>query len=372
MKKLFFMLLAVTVVLSSCERFAGTPEPSAIAADVPASFKVFDAILFYDGYAAPVSEPGPTGVTRVSNSKYIKKLSTEQLNSAGNSMDLKVTIRAACDNYDRIGYVGIALVKKDSVYSETGGRHLEIGRFITPFMDKNKQPDQVPYLFSIDNVSSIFKDAAIRATYDIYVEFMVFGVPYAANTQIAGCAGRNDTFYGTVEFTGKSAGTAVTDSVYLAPLYFHKYFNNYDNTDVAGKTVKTTTFNVPKALKTAKLYLITSNHGANSGGEEYVRRDHFIYFDGVQKLSYKPGGKSCEPYRTYNTQGNGIYGPAPKSASNWSSWSNWCPGDVIPIRVIDLGALAAGNHTFKIEVPDAVFKDKQGYIPLSVYLQGTK
>ena len=95
-----------------------------------------------------------------------------------------------------------------------------------------------------------------------------------------------------------------------------------------------------------------------------------IYFDGNLIDTYKPGGKSCEPYRVYNTQGNGIYGPSPRSTSGWTSWNNWCPGDRVPIRVYELENLAEGNHTFKIDVPDAKFVEGQGNIPLSVYIQG--
>ncbi|QNN45104.1 peptide-N-glycosidase F-related protein [Pedobacter roseus] len=167
-------------------------------------------------------------------------------------------------------------------------------------------------------------------------------------------------------------GSDPATAVQVIPIATEKDLDNFtaNNTDQIGSSKKTYTINLPSAITDARLYLITSAHGANSGGEEYVRRDHNIYFDNVLKLTYKPGGKSCEPYRQYNTQSNGIYGPLPKSASSWSSWSNWCPGDLIPIREISLGNLTAGNHTFKIDVPTAVFKDKQGYIRHSVYLQG--
>ena len=61
----------------------------------------------------------------------------------------------------------------------------------------------------------------------------------------------------------------------------------------------------------AQIYLILTNHGAGDFGEEYNRRTHFIYLDGENILTYKPGGFSCEPYRRYNSQGNGIYGREP-------------------------------------------------------------
>ncbi len=87
-------------------------------------------------------------------------------------------------------------------------------------------------------------------------------------------------------------------------------------------------------------------------------------------MDYRPGEPTCEPYRIYNTQGNGIYGPTPRTPAQWQSFSNWCPGSVIPIRQIDLGNLTAGPHQFVIDVPAAVFVGQQGYIPVSLYLQG--
>ncbi|MBB6498827.1 peptide-N-glycosidase F-related protein [Pedobacter cryoconitis] len=376
MKNLLFALLCASALLTSCKRSEMIPasgkSTETNALTTGGTLRVFDQILFYDGYAATVSEPVPEGVIRVNNAKYVKKLTTTQLESIGNGLQLKVTIKASCDNYDRIGYAGLALVKKDAVYSDGDAKHLEIGRFITPFMNKNKKPDEVPYLFSVDNLAAILKDPAVNAAYDLYLELSVFGVPYAANKEIAGCAGRNDVFFGTLDLISTTGSVTVNPAVSLEPMSFNQSINNYDNTDVAGKTVKSITVNLATAVKAAKLYLITSNHGANAGGEEYNRRDHFVYFDNTLKLTYKPGGKSCEPYRPVNTQGNGIYGSTPKTTAQWASFSNWCPGDAIPIRVISLGDLTAGSHTFKIEVPDAVFKDKQGYIPLSVYLQGEK
>jgi hypothetical protein len=71
----------------------------------------------------------------------------------------------------------------------------------------------------------------------------------------------------------------------------------------------------------------------------------------------------------YNTQANGIYGPAPKSDAEWQSFSNWCPGDVIDIRTIAWGPVDAGVHELVIDVPDATFADAQGDFPLSLYLQ---
>lgn len=340
------------------------------------SVTVFDDILFYDGYAAvvdPALYPVPEGVIRHRNDLYAKKFTDEELASFGNTMTINVTIGAACDNYDRIGNVNIVLVPKGAeTYDPDNVTRIELARFITPFMNKNVSPTDVPYTFSVNNVARIFKDQALLAAYDIWAELQVFGVPYAAQTQVAGCAGQIDVFYGTLEFTSNSE-PVTPDTDFLLPLSFQHYLNNYQEgaSDAIGTTEWTIDFNLPNPVNDATFYLITSNHGANTGGEEYIRRNHYIFFDDVQKLMYKPGGVSCEPYRIYNTQPNGIYGPSPRPLAQWNSFSNWCPGQVIPIRQVALGDIPAGAHSFKITVPQAVFNDAQGYFPVSVYLQGT-
>ena len=333
---------------------------------------VFEDVVFYDGYAATVNEPVQSGVIRVNNASYVTKLNESHLNSISNKLKIAVTIGALCDNYDRIGSVFINFMPKDQAFSvESVAKRLEVGRFITPFMNKNKTPNEVPYLFDTDNLALIFNDPAIRAQYDFWMELNVFGVPYAANTQISGCAGRNDVFLGTMKFIS-------TDESYthenqgFTPVATYQIVNNYSasGTDVIGETTKTFTFNVANALSNAKIYVISSNHGANTGGEEYNRRNHFIYLDNTLIDTYKPGGKSCEEFRVYNTQGNGIYGSTPKTLAQWTSFNNWCPGDIIPIRSYNINNVTQGTHTFKVEIPDAQFVNGEGYVPFSVYIQG--
>lgn len=333
---------------------------------------VYDNVLFYDGYAGLVDVPTSSDVTRLRNDLFTTKLTSEQLSLMGSTLRIDVLITAACDNYDRIGNVNLVLVPKDDVsYNTNTALKIEMGRFITPFMNKNISPFSVPYSFTVDNVAKIMKDIAVNAAYDFWVELEVFGVPYAANTQVAGCSGRNDVFYGSLDFITNSDVAQINNN-FLLPLNFKKDLNKYNvnATDVVGQTVRTINYNLPQDINNASYYITTSNHGANAGGEEYNRRFHYIYHDTVLKLTYKPGELTCEPYRIYNTQGNGIYGPSPRTPAQWQSFSNWCPGAVIPNRTISLGTLSSGNHTFKIDVPTAVFANGEGYIPVSVYVQG--
>lgn len=345
---------------------------------------VFDAVRFYDGYLVEKNPEDPTldGILRHRTSLYAIKLTDEQLAQIGDSLEMHVRVQACCDNYDRIGNVNIAFVPKgQETYKPDEVQRIEIGRFITPFMNKNKKPDTVPYEYKVSYLSYIFRDSELRAQYDIWVELEIFGVPYAANQQIKGCADRSDVFLGTLKFSTINENKGVmTDKDVLVPIviknpeYIAHNLNNYDEraTDEIGKTIKTYTFTVPKDVADGQLVVVTSNHGANEGGEEYNRRWHYIYYDGGEEpvMVYKPGRNSCEPFRKYNTCPNGIYGYFKRSDETWQSFSNWCPGDVIDNRIIDLGEVKAGTHTVCISVPDAEFVGGQGDIPVSIFFQG--
>lgn len=337
----------------------------------PEQLTIFDEIIFYDGYAGVVDEPVPEGVIRHSNALYATKLTEEQLAKIQNTLTLGVINGALCDNYDRLGHVNLAMVPKGAdTYVPAEVDRLEVARLVTPFMDMNKDPTSVPYQWEADNLVPILKDEALLAEYDFWLELSIFGVPYAANDEIPGCEGRNDTQLGTLLLYTTSEREALAFDT-LIPIAVNEGFNNYGEgaSDEVGTTRKTRSFELDGDKEFVQLVLITSNHGANEGGEEYNRRDHFVYVDGELVLEYKPGRTSCEPWRKYNTQSNGIYGFYPRTDEEWQSFSNWCPGDVIDTRIIELGAMSAGSHEFVIDVPDAVFVDGQGNIPFSLYVQ---
>ena len=345
------------------------------------TLRLFDEVTFYDGY---LFEKNPDkdlqdGILRHNTSLYAVRLTDEQLSLIGDSLWMNVTVKACCDNYDRIGNVNLAFVPKGATtYDPYGVKRIELGRFITPFMNKNKNPKEVPYAYAIHYVSHILRDANLRRDYDIWAELEIFGVPYAANQQVDGCEGRNDVFKGTLDWVTTQPAAEMTDKDVLVPIvmkkpeYMGHNLNNYSEagTDTIGKTTKTYVFDVPEDVADAQLVIVTSNHGANEGGEEYNRRWHYIYVDDELMLSYKPGRTSCEPFRKYNTQPNGIYGWAKRSDKAWQSFSNWCPGDVIDNRIILLGAFPQGQHKVRISVPEAEFVDKQGDIPVSIFFQG--
>ena len=229
----------------------------------------------------------------------------------------------------------------------------------------------MPYSWEIDHVAAILRSPSLVAEYDFWLELSVFGVPYAANDEVAGCAGRSDVFRGSVSLRSDST-VAHRDVDVLLPIAFEEAFNDYQAgaSDQLGATEKTLSFTLDDSLEDAEIVLIVSHHGANSGGEEYERREHFVSLDGEPALEFTPGRMSCEPFRKYNTLGNGIYGPGPRSDSEWETFSNWCPGDVIDIRRIPWGSAAAGSHELFIDVPQAFFTGDEGNFPLSIFVLG--
>ena len=373
MRKIYLIIAFMLVCIAGAQ--AGEPR----------SMTLYDKVVFYDGYNDNVFDAGlDDGILRHRNSLYSRRLTDEQMEWFGTSTTMNVTIGALCDNYDRIGNITLALVPKgEETYDPFAVQRLELGRFITPFMDKNKDPREVPYTFVLNHLGYIFHDAAMRELYDYWIEFELFGIPYAANEQIDGCKGCNDVFEGTLEFVTSDDDDAPALStgrdevlvpiVMKKPEYIAGNLNNYSEagTDTIGQCTKTYTFEVPEDVADGQVVLIISNHGANAGGEEYTRRLHLVYFDGEVEMSFKPGGVSCEPYRVYNTQLNGIYGTR-RSDSWWEKNSNWCPGAAIPVRYMQLGAVKAGIHKVMIRVPWAYFADKQGDFPVSMYFQGLK
>lgn len=372
--KLSKILLAGGVVVLSALSMTAAPEERVLG--------IYDKAVFYDGYNANVfDKDAADGILRHTNYLYAKRLTDADLQWFGNDLTMKVTIGALCDNYDRLGNVTLALVPKgEESYDINEVQRIEVARFVTPFMNKNRQPNSVPYEYKLPGLSLIMRDAALRAKYDFWLEFEVFGIPYAANQQIVGCATRNDVFSGTLEFVSADEPAALTDDNVLVPIVMKKTeihgpknFNSYTEgaCDELGKAAKTYRFTLDEDVNDARIILITSNHGAAENGEEYVRRHHFVYVDGEPVFDYTPGGVDCEPYRKYNTQANGIYGYTP-DYDFWYNYSNWCPGQAFPIREIHLGAMKAGEHSMLLSVPDAEFYGNQGDFYVSAYLQGAR
>jgi hypothetical protein len=382
MKKNYFLLLLLTQVLFS------------------QNVTVFNDVPFYSMYhyliqgnldaesnqnlPAEAFSQIPSGAIRshaYEREVVSRKLSTAEISSLGDNITLNVTLFAACDNYDRNAGISIAMVPKNSTtygWHDTNIKRIEIGRFVTPFMNKNIFPTSVPFTWQLNNISKILKNTALLETYDMWIELRIDGYSAAAQTQVAGCANRTDVFRGSLELVSTNSGNTNTDIHLVEPIAYRFNFNNYQSNaytnTFSNYTEKEFTINLSEPINDAKLYLITSKHGANQGGEEYIRRYHYIYLNNNSVHNYVPNETpTCEPFRIYNTQGNGIYGASPQTDAWWSSWNNWCPADKIPTKEISLGNLTAGQHIIKFRLSGTnLFTSSQGNVIFSAYLQGKK
>lgn len=357
------------------------------AAAGPTTISIFDHAVFYNGYSDFVTDEDLNdGILRHADYVYARPLTDDILDRLGEELTLEVRVTAACDTYDRLGNVTLALVPKGAAsYVQDEVTRIELARFITPFMHKGRTPDTVPYTFPDNGLSMLLRDRSLRAAYDFWLELEIFGIPRTHSD----CPIGDESFLGSLDIV-TSAPAPASERNILVPVAMKKTeifgpvnFNNYNAaaTDTVGTTTKTWAFELPQDAADARIVLITSNHGSNVKivgddeipGEEYARRRHLVYVDGEILLDYTPGGVSCEPYRIYNTEPNNIYGVEEEYEENMEFWlgaSNWCPGAAIPMRYIELGALKAGRHELMLRVPDAQFVDSQGDFYVSAYVHG--
>jgi len=362
-----------------------------VYAQEPYTLTVFDEAVYYGMYDSFVNTPIPDESIRLKNWCYGKKLTEDQINAIGNRLTINVSAEALCDDYDRIGNVNLAFVPKNAtsyLYEEV--QRIEIGRFITPFMNNitRSSTSSVPYTFEADNIAKIVHDPTLYADYDFWIELEIYGHQGGESADQGGaqwdfrasglCRGRNDVYKGTLELVSENDPDIIQGDNYFKWLSYKFELKDYveatvtnnlgQGTDDLGETVRTINFSFDEEVPNAKFYVVMSNHGSNPYGEEYRNRFHEIYLDDNQLLRYRPG-QNCEPYRVYNTMPNGVYGNSTRTEATWLTRS-WCPGARIETKIVDLGDLAAVPHSFKMNVPAATFADNQGYFPMSVYVQG--
>ncbi|HWW42850.1 peptide-N-glycosidase F-related protein [Pedobacter sp.] len=318
------------------------------------TISVIKEVNFYDGYAKPVNEPVKPGIIRISNTQYIRKLSNQEKQSIGDSITLKVVVKAGCDNYDRIGRVTLFSVPKDKNYDSPEAKQFELLRIMTPFNYKTREPDHTPYTTTINQLAGLFKNKET----DVWIMTEIFGTTSAGQKETIGCDGSLLTYTASVNLT--SSKTKKNNLVQPIALLSYFPLNGEDST--AGHNTKEVAFHVDNNIKTAVLYLITSGHGAGEGGEEYNWREHVIYVDGKEYTRIAVN-QNCVPYEIYNTRNNGIYGPDIAQERR-----SWCPGAPVPTRAINLGKLTPGNHNIKIAVPEAKLLNNQSTYYLSAYI----
>ena len=109
------------------------------------------------------------------------------------------------------------------------------------------------------------------------------------------------------------------------------------------------------------LLFLTTGHGGHAGGDEFTEQPHIVMMNVDTVDAWTPWRNDCGAFRRFNpTSGfwpsTYVLGGdtlAERVASSDLSRSNWCPGDQVKPRRIQLGQLGAGHHTLTVAVPDA-------------------
>jgi hypothetical protein len=173
---------------------------------------------------------------------------------------------------------------------------------------------------------------------------------------------------------------------HVLPLVNTVYYMGQEYPDIFSRRPLYTTFTLPKNVSNLRLRYITTGHGGHDGGDEFVERENVLSIDGKEVYRFTPWRDDCASFRRFNPA-TGVWlekrtaayidgeGYAEKEveepvASSDFSRSNWCPGsDVAPEEVV-LGTLAAGQHTFAIDIPKAqpINGDELNHWLVSAYL----
>jgi len=141
----------------------------------------------------------------------------------------------------------------------------------------------------------------------------------------------------------------------------HKYSQKINGNHDFSQNQLINEFHIDKNIDNAKLYFITTGHGAHSEGDEFNQRNNIISLNDKELLIYPAWREDCAAFRRFNPS-SGVWfvdttwkGEKIKEriASSDYSRSNWCPGSKVSPVVIDLPTLKKGKNTIIIDIPNA-------------------
>ncbi len=119
------------------------------------------------------------------------------------------------------------------------------------------------------------------------------------------------------------------------PLFFSQLLRS----DAADQEI---TLEVPDNGKIRLAYRSTGHNSQGRNCDEFCQKVNEIYLDGMLVKSFIPWRDDCGSLIQFNRCGN------PQSVQ--LSRAGWCPGDIVPPEIIDLGYLPPGQHTFRFRI----------------------
>lgn len=164
------------------------------------------------------------------------------------------------------------------------------------------------------------------------------------------------------------------------------YYAGQKHPDLFAKNDLITEFQLPENAKNVQLHYITTGHGGHSGGDEFIKLNNTLKFDGELVLDTIPWRDDCASFRRFNPSSGVwmrkdtayVYNRAGEKvkreieerlASSDLSRSNWCPGSKVSPYTLSLGDLEEGKHELEIAIDGtAIDGDKLNHWLVSAYL----
>ena len=112
---------------------------------------------------------------------------------------------------------------------------------------------------------------------------------------------------------------------------------------------------VPPGVRRLTVAAVSTGHCTDGrDADEFITKDNVLRLDGREVFRWRPWRDDCDRLRALNPY------CAKWADGMWSSdyaRSGWCPGDIAPPLMIELGAVPAGSHTLAWTVEDIRAKD---------------
>lgn len=166
------------------------------------------------------------------------------------------------------------------------------------------------------------------------------------------------------------------------------YLGEQGYPDIFARKDMKMTIDLKENIKNATLHYLVTGHGGHSGGDEFVKKENKIYFNGKEIHSFIPWRNDCASFRRFNPT-SGVWLKKDTAsyldfkarkykekvieeriASSDYSRSNWCPGSYVKPIKIPLGNISKGKQEFTFSIPNAQAKegDKLNHWLISAYL----
>ncbi|OOG19743.1 hypothetical protein BWD42_07530 [Sphingobacterium sp. CZ-UAM] len=341
-----YMLLACACLFfQSCkqDQLTVTPLPTERTV-LPNQLRLSEKENFYGGYGNTLWTGCPVNTKntrRYGPGAYIKLLSPEEKAQIGNSIDFRIELHAAYDQWDRNAYSWYIKVPKGKTgladinpndYTKTSFIH-----YTTPYFAHDSTPNKITYKRDVSEFAPDLRDPA----YDVYIGYEIGANPTNKSNggylddgwqkEYCSYAGFHAEVF--IDTKTKAVLKEEQDNTVVLPLL---------SEGIRAVEYVEKTFTTDTDMQDAYLRISSSGHGSGNMEEGMFREFEVILDDKtVEKFSTE---QSCTP-RSYYDDIN------PYGGGGWTyPTRNWCQGGEIIVHKIALGKLSKGTHRIKLDV----------------------